>query len=237
MNKQQANYRHELKYPVSGAQILLLESRIRHLMQPDAHTDGSGMYTIRSLYFDDYENRCYYENENGTDPREKFRIRIYDHKPEPVTLECKRKERGKTLKSACRLTREQAESLIRGQCLPITEDTPQLLRYFLIQMRLRRLRPAVIVEYERRPYVFRNGNVRITFDTNVTSVPVSEDFFAPRVSGRPIMPAGEHLMEVKFDEYLPDHLYRSLNLNLREQTAYSKYYLCRKFSLKRRSAT
>lgn len=231
MNKQQANYRHEMKYLVSAAQIALLEGQIRPLMQADSHTDPSGMYTIRSLYFDDYENRCYYENENGTDPREKFRIRIYDHKPEPISLECKRKERGKTLKSACRLTREQADALIRGESLPVTEDLPQLLRYFLIQMHLRRLRPAVIVEYERKPYVYRNGNVRITFDKNVTSIPVTEDFFAPKVSGRPIMPAGQHLMEVKFDEYLPDFIYRNLNLDMREQTAYSKYYLCRKYSL------
>lgn len=231
MNKQQVNYRHELKYLVSAAQIALLEGQIRHLMQPDTHTDSSGMYTIRSLYFDDYDNRCYYENENGTDPREKFRIRIYDHKPEPISLECKRKERGKTLKSACRLTREQAECLIRGENLPITEDSPALLRYFLVNMQLRRLRPAVIVEYERRPYVYRNGNVRITFDKNVTSIPATEDFFSPKVCGRPIMATGQHLMEVKFDGYLPDFLYRSLNLDMREQTAYSKYYLCRKFSL------
>lgn len=231
MNKQQANYRHELKYLVSAAQIALLEGQIRHLMQLDTHTDSSGMYTIRSLYFDDYDNRCYYENENGTDPREKFRIRIYDHKPEPISLECKRKERGKTLKSACRLTREQAECLIRGENLPITEDSPALLRYFLVNMQLRRLRPAVIVEYERRPYVYRNGNVRITFDKNVTSIPVTEDFFSPKVRCRPIMATGQHLMEVKFDGYLPDFLYRSLNLDMREQTAYSKYYLCRKFSL------
>lgn len=31
------------------------------------------MYHIRSLYFDDYYNSCYNENEIGTDPREKFR--------------------------------------------------------------------------------------------------------------------------------------------------------------------
>ena len=48
---------------------------------------------------------------------------------------------------------------------------------------------------------------------------------------RPIMPAGWHLMEVKFDEYLPDFIYRSLNLGQLQQTAFSKYYLCRKHAL------
>ena len=45
------------------------------------------------------------------------------------------------------------------------------------------------------------------------------------------MPVGQHLMEVKFDEYLPDFIYRSLNLGVLQHTAYSKYYLCRKFAL------
>ena len=40
-------------------------------------------------------------------------------------------------------------------------------------------------------------------------------------------------MEVKFDEYLPDVIYSGLNLGVLQQTAYSKYYLCRKFALQK----
>jgi hypothetical protein len=40
-----------------------------------------------------------------------------------------------------------------------------------------------------------------------------------------------HLMEVKFDEFLPDYIYRALMLDNLQQTAFSKYYLCRKYSL------
>ena len=79
MNKTNKKYRHELKYVISATQIPLLKSRITSFMQPDPHTGADGSYNIRSLYFDDYYNRCFYENENGTDPREKFRIRIYNH--------------------------------------------------------------------------------------------------------------------------------------------------------------
>ena len=62
------HYRHEFKYPVSSAQIALLENRIRPFMSPDPHAGPDGVYSIRSLYFDDWENSCYYENENGTEP-------------------------------------------------------------------------------------------------------------------------------------------------------------------------
>ena len=36
--------------------------------------------------------------------------------------------------------------------------------------------------------------------------------------------------QVKYDEFFPDHIYRALQLGELEQTAFSKYYLCRKYS-------
>ena len=231
MDAADQKYRHELKYLVSAAQIPLLKARIASLMQRDPHAGKDGIYTIRSLYFDDYCNRCYYENENGTDPREKYRIRIYNHSDQKISLECKRKERGKTLKTACPLTRQQTEQLIHGEAPMVTEEIPPLLRKFAVEMKTRRLRPVVIVEYERIPYVYKNGNVRVTFDTQIASSSDVEDFFSETLSKRPVMPVGQQLLEVKFDEYLPDFIYRNLNLNRLQQTAFSKFYLCRKYSL------
>lgn len=224
-------YRHELKYLISAAQIPLLKSRIENLMQIDPHAKPEGIYNIRSLYFDDYFDRCFYENENGTDPREKFRIRIYNHASDRIMLECKRKEHGKTQKTSCPLTRAQAEQLIAGTPVPQTADLLPLLNKLTLQMRTQGLRPVVIVEYERIPYVYRSGNVRVTFDTQIASSSNITDFFSETLPKRPIMPAGQHLLEVKFDEFLPDFIYRSLNLGTLQLAAYSKYYLCRKYAL------
>ena len=221
-------YRHELKYVISQAQIPLLKARIERIMTLDPHVLGQGYYNIRSLYFDDFLNSCYYDIENGTDPREKFRIRIYNHSSDRISLECKRKERGKTLKTACRLTKEQFASL--SQTIPAEGNDP-LYNKLLLYMRTRLLRPVVIVEYERIPYIYRNGNVRVTFDMNVSSSSPVGGFFEADIPKRPIMPVGAHLLEVKFDEFLPDFIYRTLDLGSLDQTAYSKYYLCRKFTL------
>ena len=60
-------YRHELNYTVTTAQLAMLRNRINHLLPLDAHVAQTGSYRIRSLYFDDYDNRCMKENENGTD--------------------------------------------------------------------------------------------------------------------------------------------------------------------------
>ena len=91
-------YRHELKYVCTEAQLAMIQARIHHLIPLDKHAGESGMYQIRSLYFDDYYDRCYYENENGTDYREKFRIRTYDNKTDEIHLECKSKVHGFTKK-------------------------------------------------------------------------------------------------------------------------------------------
>ena len=221
-------YRHELKYLISSAQVSLLRTRLEHMIPMDSHAALTGGYTIRSLYFDDPDNRCYYENENGTDPREKFRIRIYNGSAQRITLECKRKERGKTLKTACPLTLEQTRLLMAGKVVPSIGEQPPLLQKLTGQMLLRRMRPVVIVEYRRIPYVCKNGNVRITLDTNLAASKETESFLEGKIFFHPVMPLGWQLLEVKYDAYLPDYIYRGLQLENLRQTAFSKYCICRK---------
>lgn len=229
---EQLKYRHELKYLVSSAQIAMLKTRISGLLSPDPHAGTDGRYNIKSLYFDDYYNRCFYDNENGTDPREKFRIRIYNHSTDRISLELKRKERGKTLKQSVPLTLAQTHLLMAGHLPGDIENQPALLQKLSLEMQQHLLHPVVIVEYDRFPYIYRNGNVRITFDTNVSSSQIITDFLQPQHPKRPVMPAGMQLMEVKYDEYLPDFIYNALQLESLQQTAYSKYYLCRKYGIK-----
>lgn len=231
MNEHSPKYRHELKYVISAAQLALLKTRIEKLLEKDSHAGPDGIYNIRSLYFDDYHNSCFYENENGTDPREKFRIRIYNHSTQRIMLECKRKERGKTHKTSCLLTPEQADLLIQGKIPEGGPELPPLLRKLILKMRVSLMKPVVIVEYERIPFVYSNGNVRVTFDMNMSSSGDIQNFFSGTTGKRPIMPKGLYLLEVKYDEFLPDVIYRSLNLNQLQQTAYSKYYLSRKYAL------
>jgi hypothetical protein len=230
MEDKKLKFRHELKYLISRGEITLLQNQINHLIPLDRHVGAEGSYSIRSLYFDDIYDSCYYENENGTDPREKFRIRIYNHSTDRITLECKRKERGKTFKTSCPLTLEQTKQLMEGKPLPDIANQPEVLRKLTLRMMTKRMRPVVIVEYERIPYVYKNGNVRITLDMNVSSSSSVECFLDEQIPKRPIMPMGQQLLEVKFDEYLPDFIHHNLNLHSLAQTAYSKYYLCRKYT-------
>lgn len=160
-------FRHEFKYECSYAQLKNLQCRLSGLIPLDPHAGEDGIYNIRSLYFDDYYDRCLMENEAGTDPREKFRIRIYNHSAERISLELKRKVRGKTQKISCPLTEEQCRMLMAGQTPEITKGTPPLLNKLVMLMKTTLMQPKVIVEYDRVPYIYPLGNVRVTLDENI----------------------------------------------------------------------
>lgn len=227
----QAKYRHEYKYPLTHGQILVEDAKISTIAEKDAHVAENGFYNIRSLYFDDYDNSCYMDNENGTDNREKYRIRIYNHSNEVIKLECKQKYRGKTRKYSCRITLSQCEQLMQGMIPTDIGKEQQVLQKLAYLMSVRLMRPVVIVDYDRIPYVYRreDANVRVTFDTNIKSISDVSAFFDKDAGGRGVLPLGQALMEVKFDDFLPDEVYSLLQLNGLRASTFSKYYLCRKF--------
>ena len=78
-------------------------------------------------------------------------------------------------------------------------------------------------------FVYPDGNTRVTLDLNISASADIHSFFNKEFYGRPVMPTGKHLLEVKFDEFLPDHIAHAAQTNSLKRTNYSKYYLCRKF--------
>ncbi|MBQ8197999.1 MAG: polyphosphate polymerase domain-containing protein [Lachnospiraceae bacterium] len=224
--------RHEYKFQINEKDIVLLQARIGGVMKKDSHVGNNGCYHIRSVYFDDFADTCYYQNEAGTDPRAKYRIRIYNASDEKIKLEKKVKQNGRTRKYSAPLTREQADLLVAGKGLPMDKEAfdayPELLKRFLVLWQTRHMRPKVIVSYDRIPYVDPRGNVRVTFDRNISASLDFEHFFEKNLRKEPILPVGMQLMEVKYDEFLPAHIKERLDIGHLRQTTFSKYYLGRK---------
>ena len=221
-------YRHEFKYVIDPLQKAGLRHRLPAVLQRDAHAGKDGVYTIRSLYFDDAEDRCLLENKNGTDPREKFRIRIYGADPSTARLECKRKEAGKTHKTACGVGIALIEELLRDGRFRLPEDAPPLLAKLFVLQETRGMRPVVVVEYDREPYVLPEGNVRVTLDLDLRATARADAFLDRELPARPVMPCGKDLLEVKYDAFLPDAVYRTMQTDGLSRTTFSKYYYCRK---------
>ncbi len=231
VSNQFVKFRFEKKYMMNAMQTELNLQRMNTVMKLDPHVGEQGFYRIRSLYFDDIFDSCYQDNIAGVDPREKFRIRLYNGNPDRIRLEIKRKECGKIRKTSCKLTKELAAKMMNGERISIEEATGPVLRKFYIKQEERLLQPKVIVEYDRIPYICEDGNVRITFDYNVASSSRFDTFLDKEIITRPVMEAGQTLLEVKYDGFLPDPIKNSLQLKNISQTSYSKYCQCRRYNL------
>ena len=220
------DYRVENKYLVSDKDLTVLQGRLQSIMSVDSH-QPDGCYRIRSLYFDAAWDRCMEENEAGIDQRQKFRIRIYDPESDVIHLEIKEKSRGLTKKVACSVSRKETEDILHGM-LPLCPDSRKPLNLLKLRARDTLMRPKAIIEYERTAFVCPSGNVRITFDRNIMASRCCTDFFRQSVPGMtPVLPTGMHVLEVKYDEYLPDYIAGVIELGNLQQTAFSKYYLGR----------
>ena len=219
-------FRVENKYLVTDADLAVIAPRLKAVMKQDIHQQGD-CYTIRSLYFDDINDNCLKENDSGIDQRKKYRIRIYDPKSGFIRLEIKEKQRSVTKKYSCRLTREECDMIMNGT-LPLTFDDRKPLNELKLQMRCAKMMPKTIIEYERTAFVHPVGNVRITFDRNIAASRFTDSFFDDRTQGLvPVLPSGVHVLEVKYDEFLPDFIAKQLEVGMLRQTAFSKYYLGR----------
>ena len=226
-----SKYRHEYKYMIDAGQEAVLCLKASALMQKDSYALADGSYGITSLYFDNYQNSCFYENERGTDPRSKFRVRYYNNDTGKLKLEKKSKSHGMTKKESCSITKEQCQMLMKGIIPPVTEEMSKMQVALFSEMKLRNLMPKVIVSYERIPFVYKAGNVRITFDKNLHSSDDISAFLDGTFAKRPILDKGISVLEVKWDELLPLHIKQNMQIEGLQWTAFSKYYLCRKYNL------
>lgn len=218
------NYRHEYKHEISRSDMLVLRSRLSAVMKSDAHAID-GKYFIRSLYFDNAQDKALMEKINGVNIREKFRIRYYNHDTSVIHLEKKSKVNGLCLKESTALTSEQAQAIADGDYSWMMDSGEPLIQELYSKILNQGLRPKTIVDYEREPYVFTAGNVRVTLDYNIRTGLGCTDFLNPDCI---TVPAGDAvILEVKWDGYLPDIIRDAVQLTSCRTGNYSKYAVCR----------
>lgn len=220
-------YRHEVKYRISYSDMLALRSRLSAVMQRDPHAID-GKYFIRSLYFDNNENKALREKIDGVNRREKFRIRTYNNDTSLIKLEKKSKINGLCLKESTLVTEEQVSALLKKDYSWMTKSKNPLLCEFYSKIKSQRLQPATIVDYTREPFVFKAGNVRVTLDYNIRTGIKNTDFLN---SERVTVPSGDSpvILEVKWDEFLPDAVKSVLQINTCTVGSFSKYAACRTY--------
>ena len=114
----------------------------------------------------------------------------------------------------------------------ISAANPPLLNQFIKEITTHLLHPVVIVEYERTPFIAREGNTRITIDRNIRTSSELDAFLEDRIlPARPLLMKGHNLLEVKYDQFLPDAIAHTIEHGRMRRETFSKYYLARRFPL------
>lgn len=134
---------------------------MKHVMKIDPHSDSTGKYSIRSCYFDNFDNKVMNEKKEGYLNRDKYRVRIYGKSDAVINLERKSKRNNLTYKSKCNLTRNEFEKIRIGDIQWMEEDERSLLRDLYAEMKQNLIKPMCVVDYEREAYLYPFGNVNI----------------------------------------------------------------------------
>jgi SPX domain protein involved in polyphosphate accumulation len=225
----ETRFRHENKYEIDYGQYLCIRNRLRAICRPDPHARDDGTYLIRSIYFDNIDNKALTEKAVGKSSREKFRIRYYNDDLDYVTLEKKQKINDLCKKSECSLSKDEVCDILSGDTDFMTDHSAQLVRELYFAMTTQGLRPKVLVSYKREPYIYAPGNVRITFDSSIRTTVYSKDFLDNIHDISATDDAHMIIMEVKYDDYLPDIIKEAVNEGNIIQQSFSKYEACRRF--------
>lgn len=220
--------RYEFKHSLNYGDYVVLRDRLRHIMLRDEHAGENGDYRVRSLYFDTPGDKALREKIDGVDKREKFRIRRYLNGGDYLKLEKKSKIHGMCYKRSAQITAEEIAAIQNGDLGWMAEDNRELIGELYINMQSERLKPKTVVDYTREPFICRAGNVRITFDRDIRTGLYSTDFMSDDL---PTIKAGDEivLLEVKYDQFIPDYIADVLQLGTRRACACSKYALCRMY--------
>lgn len=223
----EANYRHEWKHMINHADKIAIRQRLRAVAQVDANA-ADGRYLIRSLYFDNISDKALREKLDGVNRREKFRIRYYNGNTDQIHLEKKSKWNGLGTKDRTLLTADEAQRIVDGDLSWMIGSDRPLVQELYVKMNSQGLRPKTIVDYTREPFVYAPGNVRVTLDYNIRTGLLCTDFLNPDCITIPAG-AGETILEVKWDEYLPSVIRDAVQLGSRQISAFSKYAACRMY--------
>lgn len=226
-------FRVEDKFDCDEVTLYLLDRRLQTILRPDFNQDGQNFYKVTSIYFDDLYDSCLQDTVDGYRWRKKYRIRIYNDSFDVIKLEVKYKRDNRVYKKSQQISRKQMERLVGRDCVQMEggfQKTPVSL--FNLAISMQGLRAKIIVEYDRSAYVYEPGNVRITLDRNIRASDQVQDFIMGKKVSFLSEKRNPHVLEVKYDEFLPGFIAGSLEMGNLQQISYSKYRMCREISMK-----
>lgn len=219
----------ERKFLITIEDYYRLSQEFSKILQTDKHSKDDG-YSIRSLYFDSLEDVDWQEKEDGVELRRKIRLRNYGSDCDFAMLEMKQKQGSNQKKRSLKMSREDARSLING-------DMSILLRYpedfageCYARMNMNCYLPKTVIEYQRKAFVAKENNIRITFDHHIVGTESDFDIFSDKLLQNSLLDPSLVILEVKYNGFLLSYIKSLLNSVNGSELSASKYCLGRAIS-------
>ena len=212
----------ETKYLLTLPQAAAMEMG---LMQRGFRKTNFGSPRVQSLYYDTTDHVLIRMSLERPAYKEKLRLRTYG---EPGTLkqsfvEIKKKYNGVVYKRRTAMPLKEAmNALYRGR---MPDKTGQVGREVQWMMRRYGLCPAAVISYDRDAWFCpETPGVRITFDRSLSFRDWELDLNSG-VTGIPLIPANQRLMEIKTNGFYPLWLTQLLRETGAKRIHFSKYGL------------
>ena len=225
--------RYEFKYFLRADICEEIINHVKNFMSLDkfAQKIPNQNYFVRSIYFEDENNSNFDEKVNGFRIRKKFRIRYYDSNfnKDPVYLETKGRNLERTYKRRVRIDHEDLKLIGKNEPLNILLSKyadSQTIKEFVFEYYKKKLKPKVLIDYTRKPFVNNHGlYFRLTFDQNLSCVNLSNSLKNISINQKIKCKAGFSILEVKFERSIPLWFHRIIQTyNLRRESI-SKFVL------------
>lgn len=218
--------RKEKKFLISIDNYCKYSNYISKILDEDSNNGDNG-YTIRSLYFDTLNDRDFEEKESGVELRRKIRLRLYNPEDDYAILEMKQKQGDNQLKRSLKISKADANSLIHGQYNVLLNYNEEFSLECYGVMSMFCYRPKTIVEYERKAFIAKENNIRVTFDKNIVATESNLNIFDKDLLMYPVMDKYNVILEVKYNSFLLSYIKDALNLANQSELSVSKYILAR----------
>ena len=220
--------RYEVKYILNNGQYEYLCEALKGHMEVDKY----GLTSIASIYYDTPDYRLIRTSIEKPPFKEKIRLRSYGlaKENETVYLELKRKAYGLVYKRRVATTEDNVKRFFAYEG-NITADGQIAREITTFRNYYKTLVPAILIIYDRVAYYQKDGDLRLTIDRN-PRYRTSELNLSTSMDGKPLLPEGSAILEIKVQQSMPLWLTEILTKGKIYKSSFSKVGEAHKLQMK-----
>jgi hypothetical protein len=216
--------REEFKYYIHDLDAKIVSETLQKILMLDKNANPiTREYTVSSLYFDTFDSQDLNEKLDGILERKKYRMRIYNNNLDTIKFETKKRVGTFISKDSERLSLKSAERII-ANCFDKESKISVNFASVLSSLNLKAYRSRVIVEYDREAYY-------LPLDKNLRTYNTHKDLLF--LDDKPTVPVfldNNQILEIKFENSLPNFIKNILSNFSLYRCSISKYVLAQRYT-------